>query len=288
VKYGWDASWSVSGFEGFGHTCNARPKALVDAWTDGTIFGSTYHVFKAQATADAASPKVAFDVFMNDSNVYHAEKTVGPYHLAVNPSKSHGWSGSYSFPVLGIPVTIKGGINASAGLDATLDVITNPACNTNQTITLGEAKGYARPWVKADAFASASVDIVVADGGVKLTLTLLKLDLPFNGDIKVYMLPSYAPGATEGTILVDATATLDLDLHTLDGKLSLFVDALWGAWSDETTLLSWDGFHYSDRLFSVGRTGIPLALVKQTYDQQHPIVVVGPILTSGATTLSAN
>jgi hypothetical protein len=270
VTYGYEANWRVSGFEGTKQACEAKASTMGRLYADGTVFGSTYDLFEAKATADSdkTGTLLAADVFVGGSNIYHKDHKITPYHLDGSPSFTKKFEGAYHFVVLAIPVVVRGGITVSAGLQYSLDAAMAASCGANQSVTLAEVKGHAKPWIDADGFASAGVDLLIADAGVKLNLTLLKAELPFDGNVRVYMLPT--SGGTQGTLYVDATATLKLRMSTLDGKLSLYIDSWFG--DDEETLLSWDGFSVDENLFSVGRTGIPLLTVKSEIDTQNGLV----------------
>ena len=275
MTYGYEANWRVSGFEGTKTTCDANASTKGRLYANGSVFGTSYPLFEGKASADSdkTGTLLAADVLIGDTNVYHGDNKLTPYHVAANPSLTKTAKGEYHFVVLAIPVVVKGGITATVGLDYSLDATMAATCGGPNDVTLAEVKGHAKPWVNADAFASAGVDLLIADAGVKLNLTLLKAELPFDGDVRVHMQSNSA--GTNGVVYVDATATLKLRMSTLDGKLSLYIDSWFG--DDEETLLSWNGFSVNENLFSVGRTGMKLATVKSEIDLQNRLINIGDI-----------
>jgi hypothetical protein len=289
VTYGYEANWKVSGFEGVKTTCDAHASAMGRLYANGSLFGNDFSLFEGKASADSdkTGTLLQADVFLGGANVYHKDHKITPYHMAENPSSSTKLAEiEYHFVVLAIPVVVKGDITLSAGLqyslDASLAATCAPPSSTGApSVTLAEVKGHAMPWVDADAHASAGVDLFIADAGVKLQLTLLKAELPFDGDVKVAISPD---GTAQGRIYVDASASLKLRMSTLDGKLSLYVDSWFG--DDEETLLSWDGFSVDENLFGVNRTNIPLATVKSDMDAQNPVINRGGLGKLGTVTMA--
>ena len=147
-----------------------------------------------------------------------------------------------------IPLHIFFGANASVGID--VDVVgkaTNPtACATAKgkpieevSLDFGAGTKF-DPWVRADAYADASIDVVVASAGIHLDLLLLRIGLPTGA----------TASAADGKALVIKTGS-ELTVDALEGRVSAYVK--FGisplAVTAEVTLFGWDGLHSEVPLF---------------------------------------
>lgn len=153
---------------------------------------------------------------------------------------------SAHFAIGPVPVTISAGAAGEVGVELSLDGemqygCANPWENPNgmnanggapDSLALG-ARGGARPYAALNAFATAAVDVVVASAGVRADLTLLNLSVPFTVGLSA--------GIAEGpTAQVHAATDMKLVLETLSGRISVFVDTLFGEVLDKT-IFTWDG-----------------------------------------------
>lgn len=124
---------------------------------------------------------------------------------------------SRTFTVAYIPVTVAGGVSGTLHLEreARLTFVASPlggGCYDGATLLVRFD-----PWVQLEAFASAAVGTAVASAGIECALTLLRLETPY--DLGVTLA---ADGGT-GKLRLTPSATGDLVVRTLDGRISLFV-----------------------------------------------------------------
>jgi len=147
-----------------------------------------------------------------------------------------------------IPLHVFFGANASVGLSVNeLGHVNNPtACATAggkpiEDVKLDFAAGTNfEPWVRADAYADASIDVVVASAGIRLDLLLLKIGLPTGAWSQ----------ADDGKALVVRSGSI-LTVDALEGRVSAYVRlGIYPlAYTIEVTLFGWDGLHAETPLF---------------------------------------
>lgn len=147
-----------------------------------------------------------------------------------------------------VPVTVSAGLAGIVGLQYDVGGAF-PAFNEPGSCTLIEARGQIGPYAGINAFASASINAVIAEVGVKIELTLIRLDLPLIGRVALEMKPG-------GVVNLLAEMRLDLVLSLLSGRVLLFLRIAWESW--ELELFSWDGPRFTTNLFDL-RAAVPLA-----------------------------
>jgi len=162
---------------------------------------------------------------------------------------------TYWIVIAEFPVKITFGYSASAGLIFNFAARGGDNCSDT---TLKSATNFrllttAEPWVRADAFADASLTYPgVASAGVRLDLLLLKLSLPMGVDVSNLNGDSWS-FRVGGRI----------NIEMLSGMLSAYVSV--GAFPLEATfwakLMEWDGFHDSFPLWGMERA-IPSAGIR--------------------------
>lgn len=146
-----------------------------------------------------------------------------------------------------VPVKVTFGANATAGVNYKVAGISGDNCS-NMTGPSGfKMESLLEPWARADAYASASLDVVVAEAGIRLDLLLLRLGLPFGLTIS---------NTSQDQWRFNNGATVTLDL--LSGKVVAYAEAgvfpLEATW--EETLFRWDGFHTDIPIFSLSNKTI--------------------------------
>ena len=148
-----------------------------------------------------------------------------------------------------VPLHIKFGATATAGIDYHFAAQTGDNCNVPwQNAAPTKPSGFkivseVDPWVRADAYADASVDIVIAAAGVRLDLELLKLGLPIGVNVK------------SDNMNFDFKNGMSVTIDMLSGKLSAYAEVGVGPLSAEydVTIFSWDGFHTDIPLWGLNK-----------------------------------
>lgn len=167
------------------------------------------------------------------------------------------FSASATFTIGFVPVTVSAGLSGIVGLSYSLG---GAGPDGAGDCTLIEARGMLIPFLAIAAFASASINAVVAEAGVKIELTLVRLDLPFIGRVALEMHPQ--------TVRLIGELKLDLVVTLLSGRVLLFLRLLWETF--ELELFSWDGPRFSTNIFNF-EASVPLRdLATVLYDRENP------------------
>ncbi len=143
-----------------------------------------------------------------------------------------------------VPLHVIFGATATAGLDYRF---AGKAGNNCSDIT--KPSGFTltsrlEPWARADAYADASVDVLVASGGIRLDLELLKLSLPIGVNVRSEN-KSY-------TFQNGFSAIIDM----LSGKLTAYAEVGVSPASAEVDaqVFDWNGFHPEAPMWGHHRT----------------------------------
>jgi hypothetical protein len=145
-----------------------------------------------------------------------------------------------------VPVHLQAFVAASASVTASASGSAGP-CNTTDPNPVVDfhLNGQMTPSVRADLVAQAAVDAGVADAGVRVTLELVSLGMPYTTNIDV----GYSASSNR---TVTFSHGLGLDVDELAGDVELFADInyLIGSWHGSKSVFSWDGFHQHGPLWN--------------------------------------
>lgn len=265
----YNLGWEVGGGAGNPKTTDGSWCRLVGSGNMGAsagfyFFGSDVKVLEAESNSQTTETSVMYgahlrlmdldtlamsDLFppVHDQTVATSVPVVIPVG---NPHVLGDIKYDFWMSIGPIPVHIFFGANASLGIDVKeLGQVSSPtACTTAnaggkaiEDVALNFAAGTDfEPWVRADAYADASVDAVVASVGIHLDLLLLKIGLPTGA----------TAAAVDGKALVIKTGST-LTVDALQGRVSAY--AKFGisplSYTLEVTLFGWDGLHTATQLF---------------------------------------
>lgn len=166
-------------------------------------------------------------VNLGASDTYAAPLAQPPIYLGGDEVDFWVWIGP-------VPVHIVFGALATAGVDYKFSGVSGNNCSNLEAPSNFKLASTVDPWVRADAYADASVDVLVASAGIRLDLLLLRLGIPFGVDIANREGKSWR-FRNGGRITIDL----------LTGRVSVYVDV--GAppleATYDATIMSWDGFH---------------------------------------------
>lgn len=254
----YEARFGVNGFQNIGVPGN--PNAFLPEKLDhtisgkaiagGRIFGKTKALFDGRMKATLS--EVDVDLIVNGEQLY-----AGP------PEQT--WVGSVApvmdgrelrrtfveaqtvVPVFGVPVTVRGGISGAVGMSYAVTAIQNPA----PSVTLNDQLVASfQPYSTVDGFASASVNAAIFEVGVKGSLTIVRLSLPYGAATHVYR--PVGPDGQPVDPAIDVKGQADLALHMLGGNLRAFGEMDFGFYSRsvQVPLYSWGGIHYGKTLWA--------------------------------------
>jgi hypothetical protein len=146
-----------------------------------------------------------------------------------------------------VPVHLSAKIVVSAGVAASIETVNPLGCDANHVRY--RLKSTVTPSVRADLFASAAVDVIAAEAGVRANLNLITFGLPFEVGVDAHT-------TNTGVVNVDLTKSLGVDLHELGGSVELYAElhAFFKNHSTSRTLFSWGGFHQQKSLWSGNKT----------------------------------
>lgn len=144
-----------------------------------------------------------------------------------------------------IPMSLEAGLTGYVGVryGAHAKVHTTPPCD-HQSLS-----AHFTPFAGIEGFASVGLDILVAAAGVKISLTIVEVDLPFTESVGLVVDP-------EDGLSAHFDTNLDLELKTLGGRFSLFLRILFASW--EWDLFTWDGISHKVQLMH-NEMQVPLA-----------------------------
>lgn len=133
-----------------------------------------------------------------------------------------------------VPVHIVFGAVATAGVSYQFTGKAGNNCSNLNAPTNLKAISTIEPWVRADAYADASIDVVVASAGVRLDLLLLRLGMPLSVNVTNTQTPNWR-FANGGRISIDM----------LSGRLTGYVEVGVAPLEEsfDATIFAWDGFH---------------------------------------------
>jgi hypothetical protein len=243
--------------------CDAEAHLAGDASVKAKVLGSWIDVFDASANVDTSGTVVNYvaDVRVLGVPFYNPSGS-SDLTFAVSQSKSTTETLAEVegvIPVLGVPVTLKAGATGTLAVAVTID---NPGggraivrdCSPGATLPVRMGlHGQFKPSAQLDGFASASIDLGIAEGGIKGDVTLLRLEVPLDLTVAIGLAPTPNQGPPQATL--DVNASLALQFSTLDGRIAAFLDYPLG--SLEWTLASWSGLHYSHDVFD-RKSSVPL------------------------------
>jgi hypothetical protein len=265
VSYNYDAGWKLKNLDNKKlRICAAEVALNADFDVSAEIFGhkenlvSSHSYLRTDEVASGKKVSHQVSLIVLGQEILGAAKTGS---VTVPP-----FGGAVAFPALNeriverrtlleararfaigpIPVTLAAGAAGEIGVELSLQGnmeygCPNPSQNPNTVVTTGPspdllrlgAEGGARPYAALNAFASAAVDLVIASAGVRTDLTLLQLSIPFTASVSANLDAQSSPTAR-------ARTQMKLSLQSLSGRISVFIDTVFGKVLDET-IFKWSG-----------------------------------------------
>lgn len=255
--------WALGEFQSFadsagtGDRCLLRPEAYAHFDVDATALFFSKNLVHAAAHArlgDAAGgdglalpasvDPNRLEVELLGIEVVGADMDLGwddGFNLVQDEWSEGGTmiSAGATFTIGFIPVTISGGVAGRIGVEYTVDFDVPAAAQA--TCDLFALTGKVSPYAGIEAFASATVNALVAEAGVKVYLTLLRIDLPFTVGLTL---------ALDGLdqLSLRMTSSLDLVVSFLSGRVAAYLRVLWEEW--EATIFSWNGPRFTKNLMA--------------------------------------
>jgi hypothetical protein len=162
---------------------------------------------------------------------------------------------SATFFVVIVPITVTAGLAGTVGVGASLGGGTPEeapgGCEAGNIALFGSF----RPFAGVDAFASGSVDAVAVEAGIKVTLTLIRAELPLTTTLAFGV-----PYATDPDVKFAMETNLDLVLTLLSGRVAAFVELCYvfdcDSW--EVNLFSWNGPQFTKNLFHTAQSDLSI------------------------------
>ena len=253
VTYDYSAGWGFTGFEQA--LCNSNLHGKASFKAVGKVLGMDTELIDALAEVttapkgDANSDYVAF-IARRKLEVLEADIVVGPdvdqveltVQPAINLALEYSVQTDDSTPpafhtivvVLGVPVTVKGGVAGSVGVEARLTGGLSRHCSTNANSIGFQMTGTMKPFAGIDAWSTASVDAGILEVGIKGRLTVIELNLPLQVSVAAEVNP-----ANNWALELRARSSLKLGLETLSGQISIFARLFWKNFNRD--LVKWTG-----------------------------------------------
>jgi hypothetical protein len=266
VGYAYHAYWQVNGLSdvtqanGSDNWCALRPRFVGNFRVDGRFLGGRFDLVDAEAyvTTVATDPQNSqvylelggfeiIDVEMADGDFDPSKYNV-IFDEAETGSDEY-FSFSQTFPVGPVWISVGGGIGGFYGARARGAAGTLPDRPGGCTQGSLGIEGVFEPFFGFEGFATASLDYLVVEAGVKISLTIVSLHLPFTTQVRF-------EGQQTGTnplrydTRLRLVNNLDVVLKILDGQVSAFVEICFILCeSFEATLFSWVGPRWETNIF---------------------------------------
>lgn len=278
VELSYGFGWSIGEFEGFLEPgagdearCHLKPEGYGHFDLTATALFLKQNIIHASAHARIGEPQDALalpgsvtentiEVQVLDQDIFDPIETVVDNTFAVvRDAWGEGgdiFSAQATFTIVFVPVTVRGGVAGKIGVAYAVggEVPLDPQSGECDLIRYGGEFG---PFAQVDGFASVSIDAVVAEAGIKITLTVIRIDLPFGVSVAIGIDPETAE------LILDIESRLDLVVSFLSGKVSAYVRLL--TETLEGTLFAWDGPRFSQNLFDID-VELPLLPLKEAFN----------------------
>jgi hypothetical protein len=252
AHYDYSLGFKIDGIET--GVSNGQMSAWATMHAGGNVFGGTIPLVTGSIVVqshdeDRIARDISFVVLGNE--LLPGRSGDDPLEFHVTGGDSIGGTpvyGSTVIPVGPIPVKVAGWITAVAGIKASLDGnISRVHSPDPQIDALGAGvSGTIDPYAELVAHASASIDLLIIEAGIKGRLTLVRVDLPFTIGVGVTMQQSSDQSRIDSVL--EGSANLNLVLHSLDGALTVFVDTPFKSY--EKDVVSWEGYQATVPLFN--------------------------------------
>jgi len=175
-----------------------------------------------------------------------------------------------------VPVTIRGWATFHAGINYTIQASLDRA-NIDSLSKKAPAAGapfsltnIIEPYAQIDGNVSVAIGVPGLEVGVKGSLTLIRMGLPYHSSAGVQFFNGGPNIKRSAGNRFEASQGLDFTLSSLSGTVSGFVEIL--LWSAEAELFHWDGITSDTPIFNINEVD---ASVAQSSQAVRDLVAVG-------------
>ena len=264
--------------------CSLEPQAHGFAQADGKLLGFDFELAEARAdidTRDGRGKDNRAYIEIGGEEILSVKSADGSIDISTyNLIFEEGTYDSYelfsfkqSFPVGPVWIGISAGATGSFG--ARLHGAVGRLPGNTEGCGSGDLglEAELRPALRFTGFAAASLDFLIVSAGVKITLTLVELNLPFT--VRLTFEGNRGVGNDVDVRMV-VTNNLDMALRLLDGRVSAFVEVCFLFCEDfEATLFDWDGLRFVVNLFHT-ELEIPLGTLAEFQSQAEAAFAPSP------------
>jgi hypothetical protein len=274
VEMAYGFGWSLGEFEGFvdaetPNHCELKPEGYGHFDVTATALFFTQSLVHASAHArlgegaggeleipESVTPN-RLEVQILDQDLFDPIDTVIDDHK-FNVVKDE-WSEDgtlvsvqATFTIVFVPVTIKGGIAGAIGVGYSIDGEVPLEPQSGDCDILRFTAGFS-PFAQVDGFASVSIDAVIAEAGIRIDLTIVRVDLPFDVTLAIGINDDF-------DLILDIETNLDLIVSMLSGSLSVYFRVLWE--EHKGVIFSWDGLRFVTNLLNA-QVEVPLLPLRE-------------------------
>jgi hypothetical protein len=256
--FGYYAGWRIDNFVEPLDLVDAQGSAYAGFNADATVLGQGISIFNANASVGTYGENSAYfhrELRVLGAGIYTPPDDHGSaeFNFALEvPPISQELGGASMWIMAGcVPVELRAGIAGALGANGGFGgrlARNRPA----RAIEL-RLDGALTPWAQVTGFASGAASLAIVSAGIKAEVTILRAELPFNLNATLSV-------DGRGAATLTATATLDLVLRTLEGRVVAFLDYFLD--DAEITLFEWQGVSERTRLFSAEWQSSPMNLVR--------------------------
>lgn len=267
LNYSYEAAWGVTDFAP--NVCMAKPYLRGELAASARVLGGTLDLVDARVDANPAVTGIDVALSLLGISVYTAQRT--PQQLTVAHTFNvidtpdfredlvpRGFAPKVTFFVLGVPVSVDGGLSAAVGLETDVDLALSAAYNPQSICLPGASahiQGTVEPYAEANAWARVYIDALIVTVGIKGILELVTAHLPLVGEVGVTFRPRAAqPGIPAANdVVFNGGVRLDMLLRTLSGAIQLFgcIELLITELCAEIDLFRWVGPTLKETLFDL-------------------------------------
>jgi hypothetical protein len=233
------------------------------AKTDVRVLGATVPIVEFQASANTGATAGEDSVHVDNHlqllggiNVWGLAKDFpATYSIIDNMGDDDERDvAQATFFILFVPVTLKGGIAGKVGVELALKV----GYKHDEGHLRASAEGVVSPFVQFAGFVFVGIDVGIAQIGIKGSLTIIKVELPFT--VGVYIEPVVPVGTTDVVLELTTGTDLKLGFTMMSGKIEAVVKFL--LWKAEQVIVEWDGIKDEHTLFSARTPAVDLVRIK--------------------------